>query len=450
MYENTEFTLSRDCEAIQIPSGQTTTIPAGTQGVITQSLGGSYTIATYQGLARIAERDLDALGLEKSQAQPTQKPAGTVNGEVSEEDVWNQLRQCYDPEIPVNIVDLGLVYDCRLIKKDGGGTRVEVKMTLTAPGCGMGPAIAHDAQSKILSIDGVDEADVQLVWDPPWNQNMISEAGRMKLGMIWGRTLPVILNEAKNLWSSGRATPQGPPEMFRFAQHDRQNNDDIFFVTFLILALTMRAWILDSSPPERFRLKNSERVLEIDMPLTKIILTENIPGLGAEADVVKVRRGYARNYLLPRGKAYEVTPGALRQLDELKQKRAEREARELNEAEELARRIGKARFIFTLETGETGKAFGSVTAQDIMNRVKNELGAEIDRHKIILERPIKDTGEHEVAIKLHHDVTAQLVFQVKSAEEPKAEAEGAATEEPEKKKKHRFFHRKKDEKKETE
>ena len=197
-------------------------------------------------------------------------------------------------------------------------------------------------------------------------------------------------------------------------------------------------------------MKNSERVLEIDMPLTKIILTENIPGLGAEADVVKVRRGYARNYLLPRGKAYEVTPGALRQLDELKQKRAEREARELNEAEELARRIGKARFIFTLETGETGKAFGSVTAQDIMNRVKNELGAEIDRHKIILERPIKDTGEHEVAIKLHHDVTAQLVLQVKSAEEPKAETEGAATEEPEKKKKHRFFHRKKDEKKETE
>jgi len=199
-------------------------------------------------------------------------------------------------------------------------------------------------------------------------------------------------------------------------------------------------------------LKNSERVLEIDMPLTELILTENIPGLGAEADLVKVRRGYARNYLLPRGKACEVTPGALRKLDALKQKRAEREARELNEAEELARRIGKARFIFTLETGETGRAFGSVTAQDIMNRVKNELGTEIDRHKIVLERPIKDTGEHEVAIKLHHDVTAQLVFQVKSAEEPRdrgAEAESAATDEPEKKKKHRFFQRKKEEKKET-
>jgi large subunit ribosomal protein L9 len=189
------------------------------------------------------------------------------------------------------------------------------------------------------------------------------------------------------------------------------------------------------------------------MPLTELILTENVPGLGAEADVVKVRRGYARNYLLPQGKAYEVTPGALRQLDALKQKRAEREARELNEAEELARRIGKARFVFTLETGETGKAFGSVTAQDIVNRIKNELGADIDRHKIVLERPIKDTGEHNVPIKLHHAVTAQLVFQVKSAEEPRTrgtEVESAAAEQPEKKKKHRFFHRKKEDKKETE
>src|SRR5262245_31657641 len=120
------------------------------------------------------------------------------------------------------------------------------------------------------------------------------------------------------------------------------------------------------------------------MPLTNLILTESILGLGAEADVVKVRRGYARNYLLPTAKAYEVTPGALRQLDALKQKRAEREARELNEAEELARRIGKARFVFTLETGETGKAFGSVTAKDIMKRIKNELGAEIERNEIVL------------------------------------------------------------------
>src|SRR5207244_7745487 len=139
------------------------------------------------------------------------------------------------------------------------------------------------------------------------------------------------------------------------------------------------------------------------------------------ADVVKVRRGYARNYLLPRGKAHEVTPASLRQLDTLKAKRAEREARELNEAEELARRIGKARIIFTLETGETGKAFGSVTAQDIVHRLKNELRAEIDRHQTVLERPIQHTGEHEVPIKLHHDVTAQLVFESKSAEKSKTE-----------------------------
>ena len=185
MHENTEFTLSRDTEAIQIPSGNKTMIPAGTQGVITQTLGGSYTIATYQGLARIAEKDLDALGIEKPHQAPNPATsAGNGSGEVDEKAVWDQLRQCYDPEIPVNIVDLGLVYDCQLNKSENGGTKVDVKMTLTAPGCGMGPAIAHDAQTKILSIDGVDEAEVQLVWDPPWNQNMISEAGRMKLGMI--------------------------------------------------------------------------------------------------------------------------------------------------------------------------------------------------------------------------------------------------------------------------
>jgi probable FeS assembly SUF system protein SufT len=186
MHENTEFTLSRDTEAIQIPSGQKTMIPAGTTGVITQTLGGSYTIATYQGLARIADKDLDALGIEKpQQSNGSTAPAATsAEGAVDEKAVWDQLRQCYDPEIPVNIVDLGLVYDCQLKKGENGGTIVEVQMTLTAPGCGMGPAIAHDAQSKIMSIEGVDEADVQLVWDPPWNQDMISEAGRMKLGMI--------------------------------------------------------------------------------------------------------------------------------------------------------------------------------------------------------------------------------------------------------------------------
>ena len=181
------------------------------------------------------------------------------------------------------------------------------------------------------------------------------------------------------------------------------------------------------------------------MPTTEVILTDNVPGLGAEADVVKVRRGYARNYLLPQKKAYEVTPTALRQLDNLKKKRAEREARELNESEELARKIGKAHLLFTLATGESGKAFGSITAQDIVNRMKNELGIEIDRHKVVLERPIKDTGEHEVSIKLHHDVTAQFRFDVKSAEARKAEEPQA--EHPDKKRRG-FFRRHKEEKKE--
>jgi large subunit ribosomal protein L9 len=158
------------------------------------------------------------------------------------------------------------------------------------------------------------------------------------------------------------------------------------------------------------------------MPSTQVILTENIPGLGAEADVVKVRRGYARNFLLPHGKAYEVTPGALRQLDALKAKRAEREARELNEAEELARKISKLRVTFILQTGETGKAFGSITANDIAERLKQELNRDFDRHLLVLEHPIKTTGEHEVPVKLHHDVTAKFAFNVKSAEEPKAEA----------------------------
>ena len=185
------------------------------------------------------------------------------------------------------------------------------------------------------------------------------------------------------------------------------------------------------------------------MPLTELILTENVPGLGAEADVVRVRRGYARNYLLPLRKAYEVTPAAVRQLGQLRKQRAEREARELNAAEELSRRIGKLRVSFVLATGETGKAFGSITAQDIVNRLKHEIGAEIDRHKIALERAIKDSGEHSVPIKLHHDVTAHFVFQVKTGEEPKSEAATAGLDESDKKKKHRFFRRKKEERKDT-
>jgi large subunit ribosomal protein L9 len=166
------------------------------------------------------------------------------------------------------------------------------------------------------------------------------------------------------------------------------------------------------------------------MANTEVLLIENIPGLGAEADIVKVRAGYARNFLIPEGKANEVTPVTLRKINMLKAKRAEREARELNEAEDLARKINKLKLVFTLETGSTGKAFGSVTAADIAKRLKGELGGiDIDRHRIVLDQPIKGTGTHEIAIKLHADVAAKLNLTVKSAvEEAEAVAEAAPAE----------------------
>ena len=173
------------------------------------------------------------------------------------------------------------------------------------------------------------------------------------------------------------------------------------------------------------------------MSTTEIILTEKIANLGVEADVVKVKRGYARNFLVPRGLALEVTPATLKRLNLLKAKRAEREAKELNESEELSRRINKLKIHVELETGETGKAFGSITAADLAERLKKELGGniEIDRHRIHLEKPIKETGEHEVVIKLHHDVNAKLVVYVKAkgSEEPKPEE--AAEKKPEEKEK---------------
>jgi len=173
------------------------------------------------------------------------------------------------------------------------------------------------------------------------------------------------------------------------------------------------------------------------MSTTEIILTEKIANLGAEADVVKVKRGYARNFLVPRGLALEVTPATLKRLNLLKAKRAEREARELNESEDLARRINKLKITLELETGETGKAFGSITAADIAERLKKELGGsvEIDRHKIHLDKAIKDTGDHEVTIKLHHDVTAKLNVNVKAkgSEEAPADEAGETEKKPEEK-----------------
>ncbi len=162
------------------------------------------------------------------------------------------------------------------------------------------------------------------------------------------------------------------------------------------------------------------------MSTTEVILTEKIASLGAEADVVKVKRGYARNFLVPRGMALEVTPATLKRLNLLKAKRAEREAKELNESEELARKINKLKITLELETGTTGKAFGAITAADIAERLKKELGGsiEVDRHKIHLEKAIKETGEHEVQIKLHADVTAKLTINVKAKGGEEAKPDG--------------------------
>ncbi len=156
---------------------------------------------------------------------------------------------------------------------------------------------------------------------------------------------------------------------------------------------------------------------------TQIILTEKVEHLGAEADVVKVKSGYARNFLIPQGKALEVTPATMKRLNLLKAKRAEREGRELNESEDLARRINKLKITLELETGEQGKAFGSITAADIAARLKSELGKDIDRHRIHLDGPIKESGIHEISIKLHADVVAKLNLTVKAkGSEPAAPA----------------------------
>jgi large subunit ribosomal protein L9 len=166
------------------------------------------------------------------------------------------------------------------------------------------------------------------------------------------------------------------------------------------------------------------------MAITEVILTEKIASLGAEADIVKVRPGYARNFLIPQGKALEVTASTLRRINLLKTKRAQREAQELNDAEELARRINKLKVSFELETGETGKAFGSVTTSDIAEKLKAELGGktEIDRHRIQLERPIKESGTHEIAIKLHSDVVAKFSLTVKKKGGDEAQGQPADAE----------------------
>lgn len=174
-------TLTADVSATMIPAGDVLTLPQGTEVFITQTLGGNVTVRTDRGLFRIAREDAGAIG-GYTPAAETGAPA-RVSGEFSEQAVWEVLKTCFDPEIPVNIVDLGLVYDLAIEKMPSGGHDVQVKMTLTAPGCGMGPVIAEDARQKIAALPTVESAKVHIVWDPQWTPQMISETGRKVLGL---------------------------------------------------------------------------------------------------------------------------------------------------------------------------------------------------------------------------------------------------------------------------
>ena len=181
MWAQKHTTTTRDVEASEIPAGTRFTIPAGTPLAITQSLGGTYTVMVPMGyLARIDSKDADAIGEESAQAPDETATAGKSVEDLS----WDQLRTCYDPEIPVNIVDLGLVYGCQVTPLPEGGNKVDVKFTLTAPGCGMGDVLREDIRQKLLTVPGVKEADVQVLFDPPWSMSMMSDAAKLQLGMM--------------------------------------------------------------------------------------------------------------------------------------------------------------------------------------------------------------------------------------------------------------------------
>jgi probable FeS assembly SUF system protein SufT len=184
MSQSKERILAREVAATRIPSGDQHTLAAGAKVMIHQTLGGSYTVQTDTGLFRIDGRDADALG--EQVADNSVQAKTLADGSPDPDAVWDQLRKVFDPEIPVNIVDLGLVYSLDIEKCTAPetGYKVNIAMTLTAPGCGMGPAIAEDAKGKILLVPGVAAADVRITWEPAWNQSMISEEGKMKLGLI--------------------------------------------------------------------------------------------------------------------------------------------------------------------------------------------------------------------------------------------------------------------------
>jgi probable FeS assembly SUF system protein SufT len=183
MYHSTNepVTFSRDCPAVLIPAGDRVTLPKGTTGFLTQALGGSFTIYIEGNLFRVAGADGDAIGKPSSSAPDV--PDDATEAEI-ESAVWQQLRTCYDPEIPINIVELGLVYECKVEPMESGKRLAKVKMTLTAPGCGMGEILTQDVREKIEQIPTVERAEVELVFDPPWNQSMMSEEARLEAGLL--------------------------------------------------------------------------------------------------------------------------------------------------------------------------------------------------------------------------------------------------------------------------
>lgn len=182
MFSNTSqpCTFERDCDVVMVPSGDTVTIPAGTVGYITQSLGGSFTVFVDGNLFRVAGVDADAIG--KEQVLPPSLPEGASDEDV-EKLVWEQLKTCYDPEIPVNIVDLGLVYSCDMDTNEAGERTVSIQMTLTAPGCGMGDILVDDVRSRLELVPTISRVEVELTFDPPWNHSMMSDVARLETGM---------------------------------------------------------------------------------------------------------------------------------------------------------------------------------------------------------------------------------------------------------------------------
>ena len=183
MQANEIVLLTRDCPAVLIPAGTPISLPAGQQVTITQSLGGSYTCYVEGNLVRIDGKDADALGKVPTHYEFEESEI-TASGAVDEELIWKQLATCYDPEIPINIVELGLIYACEITPLPEGGNRVDIKMTLTAPGCGMGAILQQDVDNKIKTVPNVTDTHVEIVFEPPWDQSRMTEAAKLQTGLL--------------------------------------------------------------------------------------------------------------------------------------------------------------------------------------------------------------------------------------------------------------------------